>query len=157
MRGSLQQALVQAAIAIAREEGLGALTLRGAARRVGVSTAAVYHHFTDRLMLLAVVAQDVFERFGEALRRASVGEADVREGILRVGVAWTEFALAHRAEYRLMFGPELSEQLERVGEHGERTDAAPRAARREGRGVRHARGAEARRPARRHAAPGPSR
>jgi len=50
--GDLRQALVAEAATLVEEEGLGALTLRELARRLGVSHAAPKNHFADKDALL---------------------------------------------------------------------------------------------------------
>ena len=51
--GALRDALIHAAREILESQGYEALTLRAAARRVGVSQAAPYNHFADKAALLA--------------------------------------------------------------------------------------------------------
>jgi AcrR family transcriptional regulator len=53
-----REAIVEAALAILREEGIANLTSREVAARAGVSDASVYYHFGDRAGLL----QAVFEQ-----------------------------------------------------------------------------------------------
>jgi len=68
--GALKEALVAAAEAILRRDGLSALTLRAAAREAGVSHAAPSHHFGDLTGLLSELAADGFRRFGVELQAA---------------------------------------------------------------------------------------
>ena len=60
--GHLREALVAASCAILDEEGAQALTLRSAARRVGVSHAAPKNHFGDLAGLMSAVAAEGFRR-----------------------------------------------------------------------------------------------
>ena len=53
-----REAIVEAALAVLREEGIANLTSREVAARAGVSDASVYYHFGDRAGLL----QAVFEQ-----------------------------------------------------------------------------------------------
>jgi AcrR family transcriptional regulator len=97
--GDLRSALLQAAGQILEKEGLGALSLREAARRAGVSHAAPYRHFPDRERLLADLAAQGFELLNAELRKRAEGE---------MGLGYLEFALAHPQRFRLMFGGQLS-------------------------------------------------
>jgi AcrR family transcriptional regulator len=105
--GDLKAALVDAAIDILREEGPEALTLRGLARRTGVSQAAPYRHFTDRRALVAAVAERGFVRLQDAMLEG-VQSAQGRLGLKQVAIAYVRFGLANPAEYRVMFGPEVA-------------------------------------------------
>src|SRR5215472_16084898 len=51
--GDLRSALVDAAISVIAERGVRGFSLAEATRRLGVTTAAPYRHFTDRDDLLA--------------------------------------------------------------------------------------------------------
>jgi AcrR family transcriptional regulator len=77
------------------KEGLAALSLREVARRAGVSHNAPYRHFPDRGSLLAALAAEGFEQFGDALEKRPRRE---------MGEAYVEFALEHPQRFRLMFG-----------------------------------------------------
>ena len=64
--GDLRRALVGAALVLVRAGGPSAVTLRGVARHLEVSPAAIYRHFPDREALLAEVGriarQDLAQR-----------------------------------------------------------------------------------------------
>jgi AcrR family transcriptional regulator len=106
--GDLRQALLDAAVALLREGGAEALTLRAVARAAGVSQTAPYRHFKDRRALVAGVAQEAFARMGAAIgiavQRGEPGLPALRRGM----AAYIRFAQEHPAEYRVMFGPELA-------------------------------------------------
>jgi AcrR family transcriptional regulator len=103
--GDLRNALIQAGLSILAEEGVQALTLRAVARRVGVSHAAPYRHFSDKEALLAAIAEQGFD-----LLTASVGAAaerfpaDPAAQLAEAGWAYVQFALEHPAHLRVMFG-----------------------------------------------------
>lgn len=107
--GDLKAALVESAVAILREEGLEALTLRAVARHAGVSQAAPYRHFTDRRALVGAVAEQGFARLQHAILDGVRSSQDGgRLGLKQVAIAYVRFALANPAEYRVMFGPEVA-------------------------------------------------
>src|SRR4029450_13128283 len=94
--GNLPQALRDAALALITEAGADALTLRGAAKRAGVSQAAPYRHFRNKEALLAAVAEDVFRAMAEAMgRRAAPHRADSAGRLRALGRAYVEFATRH--------------------------------------------------------------
>src|SRR5688500_9954605 len=109
--GDLRRALLDAALAILRTEGLDALTLRAAARATGVSQTAPYRHFSDRTALLAGVAEDGFRRLRPRMQRAASAPpppgSTARRTLQALAIEYFRFALDHPAEYRLMLGREL--------------------------------------------------
>ncbi|HSH40592.1 MAG TPA: TetR/AcrR family transcriptional regulator [Arenicellales bacterium] len=104
--GDLRPALVDAASAILDEGGINALSLRGVARRAGVSQAAPYHHFKDKEDLLAAVAAQGFRALTSGLKHAG-GETpvDPRSRLQALGRAYVDFAVAHPGMFGVMFGP----------------------------------------------------
>jgi AcrR family transcriptional regulator len=117
--GNLRPALIAAARNMLDTDGPGAVSLREAARRIGVSATATYRHFADKDHLLAVVAAEGYREFAERLRQAHAGS----EGFSGVGMAYIEFALEHPGLFRLMFGP-LRRDLKRYPELAEASDEA---------------------------------
>lgn len=117
--GNLGPALIAAARDLLAANGPGAVSLREAARRVGVSATATYRHFTDKDHLLAAIAAEGYREFAEKLRNAEVGAEDFSG----LGAAYIEFAIEHPGLFRLMFGPLLRER-DRYPELGAAADAA---------------------------------
>ena len=102
--GALREALINAGLAILSEGGDPvSFSLRGAARRAGVSAMAPYRHFPDKEALLAAVAAVGFDRLATAQGRADQ-HADPAEAIIGQGVAYVAFACAEPALFHLMFG-----------------------------------------------------
>lgn len=86
-----------------------AVTLRGIARRAGVSAPAIYGHYPDTSSILLVVVQEAFAELASALRSAAGAEReDPREQALArlraVSAAYLDFAASHPQRYRVMFG-----------------------------------------------------
>jgi AcrR family transcriptional regulator len=106
--GNLRSALLDAALELVRDAGLGAISLREVARRAGVSHAAPAHHFGDKAGLLTALATRGYELFGEALRAAAARAGDQPQRRLAwVGWAYVMFAAENRAYFEIMFRPEL--------------------------------------------------
>ena len=98
--GDLRNALVKEATTLLEEEGVEGVTLRGLARRLGVSHAAPGHHFDDREALLCEVAADGFVALWQGLEKALEEDDDVQ---LAAGTAYVDVALAHPERFKLMF------------------------------------------------------
>jgi AcrR family transcriptional regulator len=96
------------------EQGVEALTLRELARAAGVSHAAPYHHFANRDELLAAVAECAFDRLAAALA-AAASAPDAGHALLDIGEAYVREALAHPAQFRLMFGSLLARKAGHPG------------------------------------------
>jgi len=103
--GDLRPTLIAAAKAMLDEGGVGAVSLRETARRVGVSPTAIYRHFADKESLLAAAAAEGFRELGAALIAAS---RDAADPLPAMAMAYVQFALARRGLFRLMFGPEMA-------------------------------------------------
>jgi AcrR family transcriptional regulator len=106
--GALREALLNAAVDLLRQGGVEALSIRAVARAAGVSQTAPYRHFKDRRALVAGVAQEGFGRLGSAIRRAIESGEPGLPALQRGMAAYVRFAHKHPAEYRVMFGPELT-------------------------------------------------
>ena len=87
---------------------MGKLSLRGAARRAGVSQTAPYRHFRDKEALLAALAAGGFRELAETMQQLAGAAAEPSQRLLATGQAYVAFALEKSALFRLMFGPEIS-------------------------------------------------
>ncbi|MEU6559522.1 TetR/AcrR family transcriptional regulator [Nocardia nova] len=100
--GDLPNALVRAAVELLEEGGAAELSLRAAARRAGVSTAAPYRHFADRDALLSAVAAVGYRELAEQLAAAHPAPS-TPEGLAAVANAYVRFALTRPGMFRIMF------------------------------------------------------
>jgi AcrR family transcriptional regulator len=125
--GNLRSALVDAAERALSEGGVGELSLREVARRVGVSHAAPRRHFADKRALLDALAIDGFERLERELGAAMAGaglEFDAR--ILAFSQTYVRFATEHAALLDLMFaGKHRRGVSDALRQASERAFAAP--------------------------------
>jgi len=97
----LRRVVLDAAIAIARDEGPDAISLRKVARDAGVSHQAPYHHFGDRAGIFAAIAEEGFSKLSDAL-------IDSRsEGTSAMCEAYVRFALDHAGHFRVMMRNDL--------------------------------------------------
>ncbi len=100
--GDLPAALVRSAVEMLDEDGGVDLSLRAVARRAGVSSAAPYRHFPDRIALLSAVAAVGYRELMSALV-ARHPEPSSAEDLADLGVAYVEFALSRPGLFRVMF------------------------------------------------------
>ncbi len=110
--GDLRNALLDAVGAIIDEKGVGAVSLREAARRAGVSHSAPGHHFGDKLGLLTAFAERGFELFGSGMQTALDEAGQGRPGFDAIGIEYLRFALEHRAYFEVMFRAELHDSTD---------------------------------------------
>jgi len=100
--GDLRRALVDAARRILEAEGPSALSLRAVAREAGVSPAAPYHHFKDKAELLDAVADQGWQMLDLMMADARQ-QADRRDKLVSLGIAYVCFARDNPALYRVMY------------------------------------------------------
>lgn len=108
--GSLRAALIRAGIEMleAGEE----FSLRAVARRVGVSQAAPYRHFSGKQDVEAAMAARGFVELQNALESV-VGEyGEGGTPLVELALTYIHFAEAHPALYALMFGQQLNTDAE---------------------------------------------
>lgn len=110
MRADLRTLLLDHAVALTRELGPHALSLREVQRRSGVSPAAAYRHYRDRDALLAAVGQRASVAMADFMQRAldaaPTGRGAERDAVarLRAGLAgYLDFALAEPELFRAVF------------------------------------------------------
>lgn len=105
--GDLRQALLDASLRILASRDAGDLSLREVARQAGVSAAAPYHHFGNKLELLAAIGVEGFALLEKELREAARHEAPGRATLESCILGYVRFALAHPSHFRVMHHPEL--------------------------------------------------
>lgn len=118
--GDLRNALLDAALKLVSKHGVEGFSLRQAARVLGVSAAAAYRHFEDRSALLKTLAHQGLARLALQMEEAVAAApgapgspARAAAELARIGAAYVEFAVAHPAHFRVMFGPwcDLADEL----------------------------------------------
>ncbi len=102
---NVSAALREAAREIVEAGNPERVALRDLERRIGISPAAAYRHFSGKDDLMALVAIDGFRELTAELQAAANGP----DPGVEVGLAYVEFALANRGMFRLMFGPLLAQ------------------------------------------------
>lgn len=120
--GNLKPVLLDAALALIREVGPEAFTLREVARRAGVSHNAPYRHFRDKGELLAAVAAEGFDRLTESMTQAAASGSSALDRFRLSGRGYVQFALRYPQHFTVMF-----EASGRIREHSEAHAAGERA------------------------------
>ena len=107
--GNLRQALIDAALMLIEEKGPQGFTLSEAAKRAGVTPAAVYRHFEGRDDLIAAAALQGYEIFGDLMDYAfQSGQPSALASFEATGRAYLAFAAKYPGHYQAMFESGLS-------------------------------------------------
>lgn len=102
--GSLKDALIEAARHLVSERGASGFTVSEAAKRVGVTAAASYRHFSNRDDLMGELVRRGFDLFALRLEEAfDTGRPDVGSALVRMGDAYLAFARDEPGLYGAMF------------------------------------------------------
>lgn len=105
--GNLAPQLLGAAREMLEEVGPTKLSLRAVAERVGVSSAAAYHHYANRAELIGHLAAQGFCELAHALAQRDAHATGVRK-LRDSSLVYFRFARGNPALYQLMFGPEFA-------------------------------------------------
>src|SRR5215831_10858058 len=108
--GNLRPALIEAGFELAREGGPGAVLVREASRRVGVSHNAAYRHFPGRDELLKAVGERSMSELAKLMEKLIAEVPDTGDSVevalrrLRAtGMAYVQFALNEPGLFRTAF------------------------------------------------------
>lgn len=102
--GDLAEALIGAAIAEIAATGVEAMSLRGLAKRLGVSPGAPFRHYASKRALLAAVAARATQHLVSAVT-AGLAAAEADDAVVRLrayGIAYLDWALAHPTHFRVV-------------------------------------------------------
>ena len=111
----LRDELLSAALALFIEGGLGAVTMRAVATRVGVSAMTPYRYFEDKGHLLRGIWQYAIEGAFEAMRTAAQQHADIKARICAQLGAFIDYWEHNPDHYRLVY---MTEQTTRRDDDG---------------------------------------
>ncbi len=98
-----RQAVMDAALAMVRENGPHGLSLRAVAKRVDYSPAALYEYFGSKDALIGALCNEGMQRFDAALRSVPVDEDNPQAYFVQIGLQYIAFAEANPEHFRLMF------------------------------------------------------
>lgn len=101
--GNLRQALVDAALAMALQHGPERVSVREAARAVGVSASAPFRHFPNRRALMTALAEEATERLRIEVRRAiRPSDRSAQRRLFALGRGYLRWAQDHPAHFRIV-------------------------------------------------------
>ncbi len=103
----MRQDILQAAREIIAEEGAGALSIRGIARRIGYSAPALYEYFAGKEAIAEALFVAGFRQLAAMMEQ--ITEPDPIARLHDLGIAYRAFAIAHPQEYSLMFSRPIPE------------------------------------------------
>ena len=107
--GNLRQALIDAALELIEQRGPTGFTLSEAAKRAGVTPAAVYRHFEGREDLIAEAAHQGYDIFAEVMEFAyESGQPSALKAFEATGRAYLAFARKYPGHYIAMFESGIS-------------------------------------------------
>jgi len=112
--GNLREVLISSALDILKEGTLQDLSLRALARKAGVSQTAPYRHFEDKEALIVVLIQEGSNILQEKMKAACEQSSEPVERLINMGMAYYDFADAHPAHFRLMFGGNLERKEKHI-------------------------------------------
>ncbi|MCA1655121.1 MAG: TetR/AcrR family transcriptional regulator [Pseudonocardiaceae bacterium] len=111
--GDLRNALVTAAAKLAARGGPGSVTIRAAAREVGVTPTAAYRHFAGHVELLTAAKERALDELTEAMHKelaaGSTSGDPVHRALARLGAlgrGYIAFARAQPGLFRTVHSPE---------------------------------------------------
>lgn len=105
--GNLAPRLLSAAREMLEEVGPTKLSQRAVAERVGVSSAAAYHHYANRAELIGHLAAQGFGELAQALAQRDMRVTGIHK-LRESSLIYFRFARSNPALYQLMFGPEFA-------------------------------------------------
>jgi len=103
-RHQTRQAILEAARAIATDEGWEAVTMRRLAERIEYSLPVLYTHFENKAALVAELARLGYHTLAERLRAARARVADPEAAAVDLARAYCNFAWGERDLYEAMHG-----------------------------------------------------
>ncbi len=121
--GNLRQALIDAAVQMAEEEGPDSVSVREAAKRAGVSPGAPFRHFNNKTALMTAVAEQAMNHFRSEMTIAAenIASGNPIERFAALGVAYLHWAFRNPIHFQIVSTRKLidwqgSESLRRDNE-----------------------------------------
>ncbi|HET9318759.1 MAG TPA: TetR/AcrR family transcriptional regulator [Bryobacteraceae bacterium] len=107
--GNLKAAVVDATVALIEERGVENVSVREAAKRVGVSSGAPFRHFPTRTALLTAVAEQATRLLLDAMTAALARHrsAGPMERFRALGDAYMRWAIAHPTQFAIVSNRKL--------------------------------------------------
>ena len=100
-----REQILQGALALVREGGVGALTAKALAAKLSCSTQPIFWHYANMDALKTELLHEAQRIFGEHLRRKS----EEASPYLAAGMNYISFAVEERELFRLLFMSDFSQ------------------------------------------------
>jgi AcrR family transcriptional regulator len=100
-RAETRREILDAAWAVAREQGLGSLTLREVALRVGMRPPSLYSHFESKDAIYDAMYGQAWRDFMDLIRDRVLPD-EPRAALLEIWETFFDFSVADLARYQLM-------------------------------------------------------
>ncbi|GCE22939.1 TetR family transcriptional regulator [Dictyobacter kobayashii] len=99
-----RQAILDAALQIARQDSWSAVTIRKVGEQIEYSGPMVYEYFANKEAMLLALLQTGFERLLEAMQQARIRSDEFEVQMFDMANAYWDFAVHNRELYQLMHG-----------------------------------------------------
>jgi AcrR family transcriptional regulator len=129
LRAATQDELVAAARELLVAGGVEAVTLRSIAGQLGMTAPAIYRYFDSREALLNTLVDSLYDELADYLLTVRDAAQSLTDRFVLTSRAFREWALAHRAEFGLLFGAPVPGVGHAATEGGKDTDRGMRFAR----------------------------
>lgn len=102
--GNLREALIAATVRLIDEGGIASVSVREAAKRVGVSPGAPFRHFPNRTALLTAVAEETTARLRDQIIEAAARNASrgPLERFRALGTAYMRWVIDNRTQFEVV-------------------------------------------------------
>jgi AcrR family transcriptional regulator len=102
--GNLREALIEATLRLIEEGGPDQVTVREAARRAKVSSAAPFRHFPTRTALMTAVAEEAHRRLRDEIDMAleSAPSEDPLARLIALGTAYLQWAVRNPTHFEVV-------------------------------------------------------
>ena len=101
--GNLRQALLEAALELAQQHGPERVSVREAARLVGVSPGAPFRHFPNRRALMTALAEEAGERLRIEVRKSmGASRASPLQRLRALGNGYLQWAIRHPSHFKII-------------------------------------------------------
>ena len=98
----VQKRIVEAARNLVIENGFENLSLRGIARRVDYSPAALYEYFDSKDAIIEALCMQIDQNLMDFMVEALEG-SPLEHPLIRISIAYIQFALENPDDFRLLF------------------------------------------------------
>src|SRR5215212_7276081 len=101
--GNLRRAMLEAALQLAQQHGPERVSVREAARLVGVSPGAPFRHFPNRRALMTALAEEAGERLRIEVRKSiAARQGSPLQRLRSLGRGYLQWTMRHPAHFKIV-------------------------------------------------------